>query len=116
MERTLNLLRPQQGQTHVPQPCPVLAGCLPCLGEHRGAGDNAATRNGTRELYWEEALSDNTHVVGASCQLLANVAALGEADAVHEGQVGLQGQRYSWGQVMDTLGNTCRGGERLGEV
>ena len=55
-------------------------------------------------------------MVRASCQLLANVAALGEADAVHEGQVGLQGQRHSWGQVVDTLRNTCRGGERLAEA
>lgn len=29
VQRTLNFLRPEQGQTHVPQPCPVLAGCLP---------------------------------------------------------------------------------------
>lgn len=55
-------------------------------------------------------------MVGAGGQLLPDVAALGEADAIHESQVGLEGQGHSWGQVMDPLWNACGvGGKELPE-
>lgn len=106
----------QQGQPHVPLAGPVLAGGLSRLCEHRGAGGNAAHREGAQELHGKEAFADDAHVMGSGCQLLANVAALCEADSIHESQVGLQGQGHSWGQVMDPLGNACRvGREKLAE-
>lgn len=55
-------------------------------------------------------------MVGAGGQLLPDVAALGEADTIHESQVGLEGQGHSWGQVMDPLWNACGvGGKELPE-
>lgn len=111
VERALDFLRVQQGQPHIPLACPVLAGSLSRFSEHRGARGDATPREGAQELHGEEALSDDTRVVGAGGQLLAHIAAFGEADTVHEDQVGLQGQGHSWRQVVDPLRNTCGGGK-----
>lgn len=87
VERALDFLRVQQGQPHIPLACPVLADSLSRFSEHCGARGDATPREGAQELHWEEALSDDTCVVGAGCQLLANIAAFGKADTVHEDQV-----------------------------
>lgn len=87
---------------------PELARCLAC-GSHRhyGARADATCRQGAFKLHWEEALADDTCMVGPGRQLLPNVAALREAHAVHEDQVGLQGEGHPWGKITDSLGDAC---------
>lgn len=104
-ERLLGVSQPQQGYAELSLPSTEFASRFSCFGEDLGALRDAGAGEGLGEGDGQKPLADDAHVVGPGCQLLPDVAALGEADAVHEGQVGFQREGSSRGQIFHPFGN-----------
>lgn len=105
-ERLVHVSQPQQGYPELSSSGTELPGRLSRLGEDLRALGNAGAGKGRWEAHGQQALADHAHVVGPGCQLLPDVAAFGEADAVHEGQVGFQREGDSRGEIFHTFGNS----------
>lgn len=98
--------QPQQGYAELSSSSTEFPGSFSRLGEDLCSLGNADPGRGLREGDGQQPLADHAHVVRPGRQLLPDVASFGEADAVHEGQVGFQREGDSRGEIFHPFGNS----------